>query len=240
MRAMASILPLVVDELSYRAGGALLLDAITFTLPQGGTSVIIGPNGAGKSLLLRLCHGLLTPASGRIGWSSPAGFVAWRKRHAMVFQRPVMLRRSVRANLVHHLTAAGADDVTSRCDRALQRFGLTEIADRPARRLSGGEQQRLAIARAWALEPEVLFLDEPSAHLDPGATKAIEDIIRGLAAEGLTIVMTTHDLGQARRLGRRVLFLNAGRLVEDADASAFFIAPSTAQARAFLAGELLW
>jgi len=240
MRAMASILPLAVDELSYRAGGALLLDAITFTLPQGGISVIIGPNGAGKSLLLRLCHGLLTPASGRIGWSSPAGFVAGRKRHAMVFQRPVMLRRSVRANLVHHLTAAGADDVASRCDRALQRFGLAEIADRPARQLSGGEQQRLAIARAWALEPEVLFLDEPSAHLDPGATRAIEDIIRGLAAEGLTIVMTTHDLGQARRLGQRVLFLHGGHLVEDAEASAFFIAPATAEARAFLAGELLW
>jgi tungstate transport system ATP-binding protein len=240
MHEAPSILPLAVDGLGYRAGGALLLDGISFDLPQGGATVIIGPNGAGKSLLLRLCHGLLTPASGRIGWASPAGVVAGRKRHAMVFQRPVMLRRSVRANLRHSLAAVGAGDGALRCDRALQRFGLMDLADRPARQLSGGEQQRLAIARAWALEPEVLFLDEPSAHLDPGATKAIEDIIAGLAADGLTIVMTTHDLGQARRLGRRVLFLNAGRLVEDADASAFFAAPATAQSRAFLAGELLW
>jgi tungstate transport system ATP-binding protein len=239
MRDTVSILPLNVDGLSFEAGGRVLLDGVSFTLPKGGVTAIIGPNGAGKSLTLRLCHGLLKPSAGAVRWQ-PCAQERGRLRHAMVFQRPVMLRRSALANIAHALGAAGAADVGDRARAALERFGLQALADRPARLLSGGEQQRLAIARAWALAPEVLFLDEPSSQLDPGATRAIEEIIAGLAAEGMTIVMTTHDLGQARRLSQRVLFFNRGRLIEDQATATFFGGPRSAEARAFIAGDLLW
>jgi tungstate transport system ATP-binding protein len=239
MRDVSSILPLTVDSLSFAAGGKVLLDNVSFTLPKGGVTALIGPNGAGKSLTLRLCHGLIAPTGGAVRWQrEPPG--ALTKRHAMVFQTPVMLRRSALANVVHALASRAMRDPAARAAEALARFGLAALADRPARLLSGGEQQRLAIARAWALEPELLFLDEPASQLDPGATRQIEAIIASLAAEGMTILMTTHDLGQARRLSRRILFLNKGRLVEDAPTDAFFAAPSTPEARAFIAGDLLW
>jgi tungstate transport system ATP-binding protein len=163
-------------------------------------------------------------------------------RHAMVFQRPVLLRRSAEANLVHALAVAGVPrrERRTRAAEALERFGLTPFAGRAARTLSGGEQQRLAIARAWALSPEVLFLDEPTAALDPTATRAIEAMIEACHEDGVTIVMTTHDLGQARRLGDGVLFLHHGRLHEAGMASDFFSEPRTAEAKAFLGGDLLW
>ena len=230
----ASILPLRAERLALTRDGQRLIDTVSFTLPQGGITTIIGPNGAGKSLTLRLCHGLIAPDEGRVTWARDA-----RLRHAMVFQQPVMLRRSVRANIAHALHAVTHPAVRSRTDEALARFHLTSLAQRPARLLSGGEKQKLAIARAWATEPEVLFLDEPTSQLDPAATREIEALIRTLSLEGLTLVMTTHDLGQARRLADRILFFNRGRLVEDADATSFFERPATPQARAFIAGELL-
>jgi tungstate transport system ATP-binding protein len=240
MGEAGSILPLAVEGLTFVAEGKRLLDGVSFTLPAGGVTAIVGPNGAGKSLTLRLCHGLLVPSAGAARWSGGGPEPAGRMRRAMVFQRPVMLRRSARANLVHALGAVGAADAAERSRAALDRFGLAGLAERPARLLSGGEQQRLAIARAWALRPEVMFLDEPSSQLDPAATRQVEGLIAGLAAEGMTLVMTTHDLAQARRLAGRVLFLHQGRLIEDAPAAEFFAAPATAEGRAFLAGELLW
>jgi tungstate transport system ATP-binding protein len=240
MRDVTSILPLKVEALSFEADGKRLLDKVNFTLRAGGVTAIIGPNGAGKSLALRLCHGLLQPSGGLVIWNTESGVIAGRKRHAMVFQRPVMLRRSVRANLAHALSAIGAPNAAARVQLALERFGLQDLADRPARLLSGGEQQRLAIARAWSLEPEVLFLDEPTSQLDPGATRQIEAMIASLANEGMTLLMTTHDLGQARRLSRQVLFLHKGQLIENAETTSFFTAPATAEARAFLAADLLW
>lgn len=239
---LPTILPLTVTRLGFSADGRALLDDISWTLHRGGTTIVIGPNGAGKSLLLRLCHGLIAPHSGGIHWAQPGGAVGGHRRHAMVFQRPVMLRRSARANLLHALAAAGLDHAArgARADVALARFGLAALAGRPARLMSGGEQQRLAIARAWALSPEVIFLDEPSSHLDPGATRQIEEMLRALRAEGVTLVMTSHDLGQARRLADTVLFLHRGRLVESGPAAAFFASPATAEARAFVNGELIW
>jgi tungstate transport system ATP-binding protein len=237
MRDVASVLPLRVENLIFEAESKRLLGPVSFELPKGGITAIIGPNGAGKSLLLRFCHGLIAPASGHVGWAVEAGLNAGRKRHAMVFQRPVMLRRSARANLQH---AASVTRAGRRVEDALERFGLAPLAERPARLLSGGEQQRLALARAWLLEPEVLFLDEPSSQLDPGATRQIEGILERLATEGVTLLMTTHDLGQARRLAKRVLFLHRGQIVEDAEAKAFFANPRSEEARAFLAGDLLW
>lgn len=232
MRAQSSILPMQLEAVDITRDGQSLLNGVSFTLPAGGITAIIGPNGAGKTLTLRLCHGLLQPDQGRIRWAQDEPL-----RRAMVFQRPVMLRRSVHANLVHALKATHGD--VKRADAALERFGLAGLADRPARLLSGGEQQRLAIARAWSLAPELLLLDEPTSQLDPGQTRDIENLIATLAAEGITILMTTHDLGQARRLANRVLFFNRGRIAEDSSVPAFFTAPATREAQAFLAGELL-
>jgi tungstate transport system ATP-binding protein len=241
MHGTLSILPLKVSELRYAARGAELIKGMSFSLEPGSRTVIMGPNGAGKSLTLRLCHGLLRPTSGRIGWAGPdaAGAV---KRHAMVFQRPVMLRRSARANLLHALSVAGMSrsERQARAEEALEHFGLGALAERPARVLSGGEQQRLAIARAWALRPQVLFLDEPTAALDPAATRAIEEMVQAIHAEGVKIVLTTHDLGQARRLADEILFLHNGRLIEHTPAAEFFAEPRTEAGRAFVKGELLW
>ena len=160
----------------------------------------------------------------------------------MVFQKPVMLRRSARANILHALAAIGMERTVreSRAEIALERFGMGAFAARPARLMSGGEQQRLAIARAWAMAPEVLFLDEPTSQLDPGATRQIEEMLATLKAEGVTLVMASHDMGQVRRLADRVLFLNRGRLIEDSPTRTFFDAPASGDARAFVSGDLVW
>lgn len=239
MRDVVSILPLRLEAVGYGARGTALLTRVDLTVDAGRRLVILGPNGAGKSLLLRLCHGLIRPDAGRVLWARPEMAPA---RQAMVFQRPVLLRRSVRANLRHALSLARVERrvAEARTDEALERFGLGPVADRPARVLSGGEQQRLAIARAWTLRPEVLFLDEPTAQLDPGAARTIEALIADLSREGVTIIMTTHDLGQARRLAEDVAFLHRGRLIETGPATAFFNAPASPEARAFLSGDLPW
>lgn len=160
----------------------------------------------------------------------------------MVFERPVLLRRSVLRNVTYALSLCGVP-ARERRDRALdvlERTGLRDLASRPARVLSAGEQQRLALARGWALEPQVLFLDEPTAPLDPSATRVIESLIEKIAMAGTKIVMTTHDLGQAQRLADEVVFLHAGRLLERAPASRFFEAPECREAQAFLDGKLVW
>jgi tungstate transport system ATP-binding protein len=237
MHGTLSILPLRVRELGLNARGRDLLSGVSTELRTGTPSVILGPNGAGKSLFLRLCHGLLVPTSGAVEWSAPVA-----RAHAMVLQRPVLLRRSARANIVHGLALAGLSrrERALRADEVLERFGLSAIAARPARLLSGGEQQRLAIARAFALAPQVLFLDEPTSALDPGATRAVEEMIETIAREGTKIVMATHDLGQARRLAGEILFFHGGRLREQTPAPAFFDTPKTQEAAAFLRGDLLW
>jgi tungstate transport system ATP-binding protein len=186
-------------------------------------------------------HGLLAPSAGAVRWRDADGERV-RRRQAMVFQRPVLLRRSALANIVYALELAKVP----RADReglaleALESVGLRHLAHRPARVLSGGEQQRLALARAWALHPEVLFLDEPTASLDPTATREIEMVIRAFDAAGTKIVMATHNLGQARRLGDEVLYVHQGRLVERAPIDSFFKQPASAEAAAFLKGELPW
>ncbi|WP_368417434.1 ATP-binding cassette domain-containing protein [Falsiroseomonas sp.] len=237
MRAPDTILPLRAEGVGFSAGAIAILSDVSLTLEAGLPSIIVGPNGAGKSVLLRLLHGLLTPSTGRVLWAGDPA-----RRQAMVFQRPVLLRRGVLANAIYPLKLAGitAAEREPRARAALEMVGLAALADRPARRLSGGEQQRLALARAAALSPEVLFLDEPCASLDPTATRAVEEIVRTLAARGTKIVMTTHDLGQARRLAGEVLFLNRGRLREQTPAAAFFNQPATPEATAFLRGELVW
>jgi tungstate transport system ATP-binding protein len=238
-----TILPLELEQVGFAVAGRPLLSGISVRLEAGARTIIMGPNGAGKSLLLRLCHGLLAPSEGRVRWGGGAHLPPQRVRaaQAMVFQRPVMLRRSALANLRHALALAGVPwrARAAAAEEALEVFGLAGLAHRPARVLSGGEQQRLALARAWALRPEVLFLDEPTAALDPAATLAVELAVQEFHQAGIKIVMTTHDLGQARRLADEVLFLARGRLVEHAPAQLFFKQPASPQARAFLAGELV-
>lgn len=239
-RKSESILPLRLDEVSFAAGQQTLLNAVSLSFEAGTRSIILGPNGAGKSLLLRLCHGLIQPSSGSVRWAVSAGDRLHRAQ-AMVFQRPVLLRRSTIANITYALAAHGISwrERKAVARAALDEVGLTHLARRPARVLSGGEQQRLALARAWALRPQVLFLDEPSASLDPGATRLIEDIIRAIHRNGTTLIMTTHDIGQARRLAERIVFLHRGRLLEQRSADDFFKRAQSRQAQAFLAGELL-
>jgi tungstate transport system ATP-binding protein len=233
-------LPLRLDGVRFEAGGQRLIDDLTLTLDSGARTVVLGPNGAGKSLLLRLCHGLLRPTAGSIRWTrdDPARL---RREQAFVFQRPVLLRRSAAANVAYALAVAGVPraERQDRVSMALAQVGLGYLAGRPARVLSSGEQQRLALARAWALEPKVMFLDEPTANLDPAATRAIEAVIAAMHERGVKIIMTTHDLGQARRHADEIVFLHQGRLIERADATRFFARPGTPEARAFVAGELL-
>ena len=226
---------LVFEEVGFRHRGQALLEAIDLRLDASARTMILGPNGAGKTLLLRIAHGLLQPTHGRSYWLGHA------PRQAMVFQRPVMLRRSVLANIVYALKVAGAprDERVPRALAALEQFDLAHLAGRAARVLSGGEQQRLALARCWALEPGVVFLDEPTASLDPASALAIETAIGQFHRIGVKIVMTTHDLGQARRLADDVVFLHGGRLQEHTPAGEFFARPATEPARRFTAGELV-
>jgi tungstate transport system ATP-binding protein len=239
MRAPVSDLPIVLEDVSVIARTVTILDHLALALVVGAPTLLIGPNGAGKTTLLRLAMGLMRPGSGRVTWGGRSE--APSTRRAIVFQRPVMLRRSAAGNVRYALKAAGFP----RRDRAqgardlLDQVGLTALADRPARKLSVGEQQRLALARALAKEPQVLLLDEPTASLDPASTKAVEDIIRAASLRDIKVVMSTHDLGQARRLAGEIVLMHRGRVVEIAQAAAFFNAPQSPEARRFIAGELL-
>lgn len=233
MRAPMSSLPLKLDRVGFSAGGVEILRDVSLTIASGAPTIVLGPNGAGKSVTLRLCHGLLTPTEGSI---RAGGIAVSTERTALVFQRPIMLRRSALANVTY---GTAGKDSRARAISLLERVGLSHLARRPARKLSGGEQQRVALARAWARDPQILFLDEPTASLDPAATRSVEEIVGEIAAQGVKIVMATHDLGQARRLAGDVVFLHKGRLVERTPAKIFFDAPETKQAAAFLRGDLL-
>jgi tungstate transport system ATP-binding protein len=209
-------------DVTLRAGAVTILDRVTLDILFGGPTVLLGPNGSGKTSLIRLAMGLAAPSAGGVDCPEPS---------AMVFQRPAMLRRSVLANVEY---------VSREAPMAmLERVGLASLAHRPARRLSGGEQQRLALARALARKPHVLFLDEPTASLDPAATGMVEDIVQDVAAAGIKVVMATHDLGQAKRLARDVVFLARGRVVEHTSAEDFFAVPRSREAAQFVKGELV-
>ena len=228
---------LTARGLGYAAGGRPILRGIDVEIATGRRTLVMGANGAGKSVLLRVLHGLLPPAAGSVAWhgAGPA-----RRAQAMVFQRPVMLRRSVLGNLRFALGVQGwrgrARD--ARAAEALEMARLEGLARQPARLLSGGEQQRLALARALACAPEVLFLDEPTSSLDPASTQMIEDQVTAAHARGVTIVMVTHDMGQARRMGDEVIFLHAGRVAESGPIDRVLGAPRSEAARAWVEGRL--
>jgi tungstate transport system ATP-binding protein len=223
---------LTLENLGLTEGGTRIIDDVSLKLAAQRT-VVLGPNGAGKSTLLRLIHGLLHPSGGALCWTHAL-------TQAMVFQRPVMLRTTALANVVYGLKLKG--HTTTECDRrarqALDRVGLEALAKRPARLLSGGEQQRVALARAWALEPALLILDEPTASLDPASSREVERIIGDIAAAGTRILMTTHNLGQARRIAEEIVFIDRGRIAEQTPVAEFFKLPRTAAAQDFLQEEM--
>jgi tungstate transport system ATP-binding protein len=239
MRAPTADLPILFENVTITAGAVTILDRIALTLSSGAPTVLIGPNGSGKSTLLRAAMGLVAPSQGRISWGGRQDVPPTRR--AIVLQRPAMLRRTVAGNIRYALRASGIAraEAKRRLGDLVALVGLEPLADRPARRLSGGELQRLALARALARDPEILLLDEPTASLDPAATKAIEDIIRAVSRRGIKVVMATHDLGEARRLAGEIILLHRGRAIETGAASSFFTKPQTSEARTFLAGELL-
>jgi len=230
------VLPLEVRDLGVRLGGRQVLQGIAFRLDAGRRTVILGPNGAGKTSLLRALHGLVA-STGSITWG---GGGRQRGAEAMVFQHPVMLRRGALANVEYALAVNGVDGAERRRRRASARAARRAATGPPARVpcARGGERQRLALARAWALRPRILYLDEPTASLDPGAAAAVEQEIGRIHEAGTRIVMTTHRLGLARRVADEILFLDDGKLVEQTPADRFFAAPSSAEARHFLDGEL--
>ena len=213
---MSKILPLSLKDVCYRVGEDRLIQDISLHFDKGPITLVIGPNGAGKSLLLRLCHGLIAPDTGSLKWhGSDAAHAA--RHQALVFQKPILLRRSVRANISYPLHVTGIlqdHEINDRVEDALELAGLAAIAERPAKVLSGGEQQKLALARARAQRPEVLFLDEPTANLDPRSLKDVEKLIRALHDSGTKIIMTSHDMAQVKRLADEIVFIYDGRIVE--------------------------
>ncbi len=232
------LLPLALTNVSVVRGQHRLLDGICLTLNSAGITLVMGPNGAGKSLLIRLIHGLESPTSGRITWAGAELDSAARKRQALVFQRPTLLRRSVAQNVAFAMRLRRPVD-HGEIRRLLARVGLEGFHDRPARRLSGGEQQRLALARALATRPDIVLLDEPTANLDPASTQIIETIVTAERDAGTKVIFVTHDIAQARRLGDDIVFLQRGRVQEYGSATTFFEQPSGQAARDYLAGRLV-
>ena len=239
MTPTAPLLPITLRDLAFRPGGRAVLNGLCATIAAPGITAIIGPNGAGKSVTLRVIDGLLRPDGGSVRFGArPADAV----RRAFVFQRPGLIRASAADNVALALRPLGLSrrEAAGRVAAALRRAGLEGRAGDPARKLSGGEQQRLALARAWAVEPELLLLDEPTANLDPGATEVIEGLVAGMAAAGTKVLLVSHNLGQVARLAGDVLVLAAGRAVEHGPTRRVLEAPGAAETRLYLKGELPW
>ena len=238
MSGMQSHTPLItLQQSEVHFGAVQALQGVSLTLHRGERLALVGANGSGKTTLLRLLHGLVA-GTGRQEHAAEGQ----KPVLAMLFQRPFMLDLSVRRNVLLSLWLRKVPraERAQRCARALARVGLQSLADRAARTLSGGQQQRLALARAWALQPDVLLLDEPTASLDPGAKREVEALIEDLVQDGVTLVFSTHNLGQAKRLATRVVYLEAGRLVVDLQVLPFFNGPLPTEAALFLKGELPW
>ncbi len=237
-RTSTGLLPLTVRSVNLSIDGTALLKDISLTIDNNKITALMGHNGAGKSLLIRVLHGILTPQSGQVEWNGqPVEDIKVRKRQSMVFQKPVLLRRSVAANIDYVLALRKLSSKTRR-DELLQIAGLSEKAKQQARSLSGGEQQRLAIARALATNPEVLLMDEPTANLDPQATSRIESLIHQASEQAIKIILVTHDLAQAQRVADDVIFLDNGNVAEHSSATTFFTQPASAAGHSYISGYL--
>lgn len=233
------ILPLQLSAAAANVRGKRLIGPIDLTLDAGGITTVIGPNGAGKTTLLRLMHGLQFCSKGTRSWAVPEAEA--RQKQAFVFQSPIMMRRRVIDSIAYPLRLRGMSKAAANAEasKLATRFGLAEMANAWAPQLSGGEKQKLALARALIIKPEILFLDEPTANLDGSATRAIELILQQAHANGTRIVMSTHDMGQARRLAQDVIFMLGGKIHELAPAPVFFTHPVSREARAFIKGDIV-
>lgn len=234
-----TIFPLTLEGVQVRKRGTVLLDEIDLTLNGKLTTVVMGPNGSGKTTLMRLMHGLERPRKGKLNWA--VAHEQARSEQSFVFQAPVMMRRGVDENLRYPLKLVGTatKEAEQLVDHWLTATGLSNKARLPAQFLSGGERQKLAIARAMITKPQVLFLDEPTTNLDGQSTKEIEALLAKVKAEGTCIVLSTHDLGQAKRLAEQVVFLNRGKLCEVSEAEQFFKKPQSNAAQSYLDGDIV-
>lgn len=237
-----SVLPVAGKGLIVTRSGRIILDAIDLALgTKPRTTIILGPNGAGKSVLIRVLCGLLAPDGGTVTWGGTAPDRTRANKIGFVFQKPVLLRRSARANIEYALAVTGTPKSAQRdlASDALRQAGLAHLSETDARVLSSGEQQRLSLARAISVQPDILVLDEPAANLDPASTAAIEAVLGGIRAAGTPIVLITHDLGQARRLADEVVFLHNGRIMERTGAAEFFTRPKSPEALAYINGDIV-
>lgn len=234
-----NLLPLIAQDLVIRRRGRAILGPINLTLPKDGFTILIGPNGSGKTSLLKALHGVARLSEGAVQWNTDTETA--RHRQAYVFQSPIMLRRSVRENLAYplRLDRVSKPEIERACRQWAERIGLAEAMDRPAPRLSGGEKQKLALARALIRKPEMLFLDEPCANLDGRATREIEGLLQDAHQSGTRILMATHDLGQLKRLASDVIFLRKGHIHETGTARDILNSPQTPELRAFLQGDIV-
>ena len=233
-----SLLPLQVNRLTLIKDQRDLLKDIDLHISSSGITTILGDNGAGKSLLVRVLHGLMEATRGRILWGGLEAGIKQRQRQSLVFQRPVLLRRTVAENVQFVMNNHSRKGSRS-CNEILDLAGLSHKANQSAKLLSGGEQQRLALARALATDPQVLLLDEPTASLDPAATQKIENWLQQISNSGVKIILVTHNIGQARRLSQDVVFMSQGSVKEYSVATEFFDNPASESARLFLEGVLV-
>ena len=236
------LFPLKVENLVLNVNGKKLINNLSFILKAEGITALMGPNGAGKSLTLRLLHNLIEKTSGTIRWNNVTDQKSIQNAQAMVFQKPVLLRRSVIENLRYNLKVKNINSKAKQdklIDEALTKAGLMDQAQNPARLLSGGEQQKLAMARALMDNPSILFLDEPTASLDPNATLVIEELIKEASKMGTKIILVTHDIGQAKRLAEEIIFLNQGQVCEQGPAQEMIANPKSKPARQYFSGEIV-
>jgi len=233
---VTQLFPLTLRQVVVRRRGKVVIGPIDLALSRDGPTIVLGPNGSGKTTLLRAMHGIERISSGTVSWhhDDPS-------RHAFVFQSPIVLRRSVAQNLAYPLalTKTPQHEIALAVDRWLDRINLAHVKQSPALRLSGGERQKLAIARALIRKPQVLFLDEPCANLDGHATRDIEALLQETSRSGTRLVMATHDIGQARRMAHDLVFMLDGKIHETGDAKAAFLQPQTAELEAFLRGDIV-
>ena len=239
MTANHQALPLVVRDVTYKSQDSVLIDNINMEVTSNHSTIILGHNGSGKSLLLKLLHGVIAPSSGSITWNRmiPSSQQYWR---TFLLQRPTFFHQTVLFNIEFVLKIAHTpkNEFKSRCEQALEICGLTNLADRNTQSLSGGELQKLSLARAWVLDPSVVLLDEPTVALDPPSVIGFENVIRQFEASNTKVIMTTHDIAQAKRLATEVIFIDKGKILEQSPASQFFTTPQSEQAKSFLGGKL--
>ena len=233
-----SQLPIRCNGLCYNFGTNKIISSTNIEITSKGITVIMGPNGSGKTVFLKLLHGLILPTSGSIHFKKKPLDKNIRRLQAMVFQSPTLLRRTVLSNMLFVDSLDGKLEF-ERCKKILELLGLNQLLDQPAKLLSLGEKQRLALARALVLRPHILFLDEPTANLDPASIYLIEQLVKNASLSGVKVIFITHDIAQAKRISDDLIFMNNGRVLEHTISKDFFKNPNSSEAKAYLDGKIV-